>query len=70
MNRKKRVVMSKLTTLEKAGRDFDLIFWKRVGASGKFDALWQMVLDYRELKKYGNQPRLQRHSASLKRRWG
>lgn len=61
--------MCKITTLKKANRDFDLIFWKRVGVDGKFAALWQMVLDYRELKNYGDQPRLQRSVASLKQKW-
>lgn len=50
-------------------RDFDLIFWKRVGVQGLFAAAWQMVEDlYKFGNRHGRQQRLQRSIAVLKSR--
>lgn len=62
--------MAKKTTLEQMGsRDFDLEFWAKVGAEGRFEAAWDMVCDLNRWKgKNASQPRLQRSVASLKQR--
>ena len=40
---------------------FDLEFWQRVGAEGRFAACWEMVSEVSAFReKDGSQPRLQR----------
>jgi hypothetical protein len=52
-------------------RDFDLIFWKKVGTQGLFSATWKMVEDlYKWGNRRGHQQRLQRSVAVLKSREG
>jgi len=66
---KKKVIMERLVPLKKAGRDFDLKFWKKIGTYGKFEAAWQMVCDLPNWNpRYGTQQRLRRSVASLKLR--
>jgi hypothetical protein len=55
------VVMERLVRLGEAGRSFDLEFWERVGAEGRFEAVWAMVKDMHRLKGHDADPaRLQR----------
>ena len=59
--KRKRVVMARLVKLEKADRSFDLGFWERVGAEGRFEALWAMVREALMLRGVdADPPRLQR----------
>lgn len=61
--------MSRLVSLKEADRSFDLLFWKKVGTQGKFEAAWDMVSDLPNWNpRYGNQQRLRRSVASLKLR--
>jgi len=63
--------MCRLTTLAESNDDFDLKFWQKVGPQGIFEAMSQMIEDQCKWgKKHGSPPRLQRHIAVLKRRWG
>ena len=69
--RKKRVVMERLVPIKKCDRSFDLLFWKRVGVKGKFEAAWDMVRDLVNWNpKYAPKPRLRRSFAVLKQREG
>lgn len=66
---KQPVKMSRLVKLKDQDRSFDLEFWERVGAQGRFEAAWDMVLDLVNWNKdYGNQQRLRRTDTSLQRR--
>ena len=61
--------MSRLVRLKNADDRFDLSFWKKVGAEGRFDAAWQMVCDLTKIRpRYGTQQRLRRTVSSLKHR--
>jgi len=65
----KKVIMSKLVSLNKMDRSFDLEFWDKVGVQGRFQALWQMVLEAEAIKeKNAEQSRLQRSVQNIKRR--
>ncbi|MBI2340083.1 MAG: hypothetical protein HYU99_06960 [Deltaproteobacteria bacterium] len=67
--KKKRVVMSRLVGLKEADDSFDLEFWKRVGAEGRFAAAWAMVCDLKNWNpRYASQQRLRRTVSSLKYR--
>ncbi|MBI1870379.1 MAG: hypothetical protein HYS07_04205 [Chlamydiae bacterium] len=69
--KKRRMMMSRLVPLKEARRDFDLLFWKRIGTQGKFEAAWNMVCDLANWKPgYAHQQRLRRTVASLKLRKG
>lgn len=61
--------MARLSRLEE-DREFDLEFWAKVGAEGRFEAAWEMIseIDKMKGKKNAGQPRLQRSVASLKQR--
>jgi len=63
----KKVIMSKLVSLNKMDRSFDLEFWDKVGVQGRFKAMWQMVLEA-EARKGKNVPPLQRSVQNIKRR--
>ena len=63
----KKVFMSKLVSLNKMDRSFDLEFWDKVGVQGRFQALWQMVLEAEAIKGK-NVPPLQRSVQNIKRR--
>ena len=66
---KERVVMSRV--LRQGERDdgsFDLEFWRRVGAEGRFAAMWEMVGEAAAFRgQDGIQPRLQRSLLRIKR---
>ena len=65
----KKVIMSKLVSLNKMDRSFDLEFWDKVGVQGRFQALWQMVLEAEAIKGKNAEPsRLQRSVQNIKRR--
>ena len=65
----KKVIKSKLVSLNKMDRSFDLEFWDKVGVQGRFQALWQMVLEAEAIKgKNAEQSRLQRSVQNIKRR--
>ena len=42
--------MARLVKAKDMDRSFDLLFWERVGAEGRFAAAWQMVLEANALK--------------------
>jgi len=49
-------------------RSFDLLFWKQVGAEGRFAAAWQMVSEVNAIKgKDIGESRLQRSVQSIQR---
>ena len=55
------VVMWNKTTSFKKAEEFDIRFWRRVGARGRFSAAWLMLADYFKIKgKSGRLPRLRR----------
>ncbi len=65
----KKIVMSKLVSLNEMDRSFDLEFWDKVGVNGRFEAMWQMVLEVQAMKgKNVEQFRLQRSVQNIKRR--
>ncbi|OGQ48426.1 MAG: hypothetical protein A3H42_00650 [Deltaproteobacteria bacterium RIFCSPLOWO2_02_FULL_46_8] len=67
----KKFFMVQMIPLKKATREFDIKFWGRVGAEGRFAAAWEMVCDLPKWKgKRAGQPRLQRSVASFKQRAG
>ena len=69
--KKKRVVMGRLVPRKSLDRSFDLIFWKKVGVQGRFEAAWEMVRELVDWNpRYGHQQRLRRSIASLKLRSG
>ena len=61
--------MARKISWNQQDRSFDLEFWGKVGAEGRYAAAWQMVCELPLWKgKHAGQPRLQRSVASLKRR--
>ncbi len=69
--RRQRVVMAQLIRREDADRSFDLAFWQAVSAEVRMAVAWEMVQDARRIRgERGEQPRLQRSVAVLKRRDG
>jgi hypothetical protein len=64
-----RVVMTRV--LRNGAQDdgqFDLEFWRRVGAEGIFAAAWEMVQEVRAMRgEDGDEPRLQRSICRLVR---
>lgn len=62
--------MVKVGKVSESNRDFDLIFWKKVGQEGILNAMLQMAADqYKWGKHHGrNPPRLRRHVAVFKHR--
>ena len=42
--------MARLVKAKDMDRSFDLLFWKRVGAEGRFAAAWQMVSEVNAIK--------------------
>lgn len=66
-----RVVMTRKVRLDQLDRSFDLEFWQRVGAEGRFEAAWQAIVDLVALGLLDeNQLRLRRSVTRLERRWG
>ncbi len=65
-----RVIMSRVVGREEhADRSFDLEFWEKVGAEGRFAAAWQMVKEVQLMRgQSGELPRMQRNVARVLRR--
>jgi hypothetical protein len=65
-----RVVMTRLLRPGEADDgSFDLEFWRRVGAEGRFAATWEMVAEAAAWRgEDGDQPRLQRSVVRVVRR--
>ena len=60
--------MARLVKVKDMDRSFDLLFWKRVGAEGRFAAAWQMVSEVNAIKgKEIGESRLQRSVQNIKR---
>jgi hypothetical protein len=60
--------MARLVKAKDMDRSFDLLFWKRVGAEGRFAAAWQMVSEVNAIKgKEIGESRLQRSVQSIQR---
>ena len=65
----KKIIMSKLVSRNEIDRSFDIDFWDKVGPQGRFEAMWQMVLQAQAIKgKNVEQFRLQRSVQNIKRR--
>jgi hypothetical protein len=65
---RKKVRMARLIKAVEMDRSFDLAFWKKVGAEGRFSAAWEMVLEVNAIRgKERREPRLRRSVQSLKR---
>ena len=69
---RERVTMARvLRNGEPDDGEFDLEFWKRVGAEGIFEAAWDMVCEARAMRgEDGDEPRLQRSVLRVVRRAG
>jgi len=60
--------MARLVKAKDMDRSFDLLFWKQVGAEGRFAAAWQMVSEVNAIKgKDIAESRLQRSVQSIER---
>ena len=58
---RKPVRMARLTKASEMDRSFDLEFWERVGAEGRFSAARDMVLEVNAIRgKERREPRLRR----------
>jgi hypothetical protein len=60
--------MARLVKAKDMDRSFDLLFWRRVGAEGRFAAAWQMVSEVNAIKgKEIGESRLQRSVQNIQR---
>jgi hypothetical protein len=60
--------MARLVKAKDMDRSFDLLFWQRVGAEGRFAAAWQMISEVNAIKgKDIGESRLQRSVQSIQR---
>jgi len=67
----RRVVMARMVKQGEDEKAFNREFWRRVGAQGRWDAMWQMVADADLIRgKHGDQPRLQKSVQRILRREG
>ncbi len=67
--RKERVVMSRLVRRDQQDRTFDLEFWEKIGAAGRFDAAWQMLKEVQLIRgQRAELPRMQRNVTRIIRR--
>jgi len=63
-----KIRMARLVKASDADRSLDLLFWKKIGAEGRFAAAWQMVLEVTAIKgKDIGEPRLQRSVQNVQR---
>ena len=70
MNLLKMKIWERIVPLSKATRTWDIEFWQAQEASVRFQATWDMVLDFYRMKKgkiNGDTPRLQRSIENIKR---
>lgn len=65
-----RVIMARVSTREEhSNRIFDLEFWDKVDAAGRFAAAWQMLKEVQLMRgQSGELPRMQRNVARVLRR--
>ncbi len=72
IDKRNRVVMSQLTTIEEQGnRSFDIEFWQRLSDEQRMQAVWDLVVFDYELKgKSPDELRLQRTVENLCQREG
>jgi hypothetical protein len=62
------VRMARLIKAADMDRSFDLAFWKRVGAEGRFTAAWDMVLEVNTIRGIETrESRLQRSVQNIQR---
>lgn len=67
--RKRKIIMARLISRKQDDRSFDVEFWRRVGAEGRFAAMWQMVKEVLLIRGGdGHVPRLQKNVERLIRR--
>lgn len=68
IDKKNRVVMTQLTSVEEQGdRSFDIEFWQRLSDDKRMQAVWDLVvLDYELKGKDVNELRLQRTVENLR----
>jgi len=71
-DKRHRVVMSQLATIEEQGnRLFDIEFWQRLSDEQRMQAVWDLVVFEYELKgKNTDELRLQRTVENIQRREG
>ncbi len=66
--RRTPVRMARLIKATEMDRSFDLAFWKRVGAEGRFSAAWEMVLEVNAIKgEESRESRLRRSIQNIQR---
>jgi hypothetical protein len=66
--RRTPVRMARLIRATEMDRSFDLEFWEKVGAEGRFSAAWEMVLEVNAIRgKERNEPRLRRSVQNIQR---
>ena len=60
--------MARLIKATELDRSFDFLFWKEVGAEGRFAAAWQMISEINAIKgKDVGESRLQRSVQNIQR---
>lgn len=58
---KNKIVWINVASSFKEMEEFDIKFWRSVGAQGRFSATWLMLRDYMKVKgEHGDIPRLRR----------
>ena len=63
--------MARLISAKEMDRSFDLAFWEKVGAEGRFSAAWEMVLEVNAIRgKERNESRLRRSVQNIQRTSG
>ena len=64
-----RTITTRLSRFgERPDREFDIQFWQGLTSEARADAVWEMVLDYWQMKgKDANELRLQRSVESIQR---
>ena len=67
-----RTITTRLSKLgERSDREFDIKFWQGLSSEERANAVWEMVVDYWEMKgKDPHELRLQRSVESVQRRRG
>jgi len=64
----KRKIIARLINIKDDDRSFDLEFWQQAGATARFAAAWQMVLDMQTIRGEDEyQSRLQRSVENVER---
>ena len=60
--------MARMVKATEADRSFDLVFWRKVGAEGRFAAAWQMISEVDAIRgKDIGESRLQRSVQNIQR---